>query len=166
MWRRLSLAVGTAVILALGASSTYAVSNTDSLGYAALDATTGVAEAYVRILAGGQTQVQVRLSGLTPGSQPVWRLLSGSTCSPPAGGGGAAGTVLITPTAPSTISSLGVPMTSATFPVAVPVSSVGSPPNNIAIRVYASVDPTGVLGPEIGCDGVHSVPDLGTQHWW
>src|SRR5215207_2154551 len=127
MWRRFTLALGTAVILALGASSTFAVNNTDATGYAAL----GSGGAYVQKLANSQTRVQVRLTGLTPGSQPVWQLLTGSTC------GGAVGTVLVGPSTPATISSLGLSMTSSTFPVVVPAN--GGSPTFVAIRVYASV---------------------------
>jgi hypothetical protein len=152
MWRRFSLAIGAAaVLLAIGASSIFAGTAQDTFG--------SFGFGYVRILPSGQTHVQVRLTGRTPGSQPVWQLLTGSTC------GFAVGTVLIGPSPLATVSSLGMSMTATTSPVVLPVS-VGGATNYLTVRVYDSVSPTGVLGPEIGCGQVISVPDTGTQHWW
>ncbi len=155
MWRRLSLAFGAAaLVLVLGASSSLAVTAQDTFGFAWF---TG-GNAYARIMPDGSTHVQVRLTGRTPGSQPVWQVLSGSTC------GGTVGTVLIGPSPLATTSSLGLSMTATTSSVVLPVSA--SVINYLVIRLYESVGPTGVLGPEFGCGQIVSVPDNGTQHWW
>jgi hypothetical protein len=153
MWRQICLAIGAALVLALGASTTFAVSTSEGYGFASF----GTGGAYVQRLASGQTRVQMRLTGMTPGMQPAWQLLTGSTC------GVTTGTVLIGPSTAATVSSIGTSLTSATFPVVVPS---GAAPTFVTVRLYASLGPNGALGPEIGCGQVIGVPDLGTQHWW
>jgi hypothetical protein len=155
MWRRLSLAFGAAaLVLTLGVSSSLAVTAQDTFGSASVVG----GNAFVRIMPDGSTHVQVRATGLTPGSQPVFQITQGSSsCS-------ATYTVLIGPSPLATTSSLGISMTATTSPVVLPVSA--GVINFLAIRLYESVGPTGVLGPGLGCSQIISVPDNGTQHWW
>jgi hypothetical protein len=114
--------------------------------------------AFVRNYVSGETHVQLRLTGLTPGRPDVWRMQTNSPCS------GTTGTALITPKQELVPSSLGIGYMAATYPTTVPV---GPSPIWIAIRIYASVGPNGTLGPQLACGNLYSLPDdMSSRHSW
>jgi hypothetical protein len=164
MWGRLGLSIVLGVFFALPSLSSFAIINPDPVGKATLLASnnSGVTgEAIIRrTLQTGESHIMLRVNGLPPGTQPVWRVLTTSLCN------AAVGTTLITPSAALTPSSASMTMVSTTVPQTIPTSAVGSPPVGVAVRIYASVDAAGNLGREVACGNVINLPDTGTSHSW
>jgi hypothetical protein len=156
MWGRIGLSIVLGLFFALPSLSSYALINQEAVGRAMLSSTTSSVsgEAYARrMLTTGDSNVMLNVTGLTPGSQPVWRLSAG-------------GTTVITPSAPLTVSSLGRAMSSTTVHTEIPVSAVGSPPIGVSVCIYESVDAAGNLGPVLACGSMVNQPDTGTSHSW
>jgi hypothetical protein len=115
--------------------------------------------AFVRNYAGGETHVQLRLTGLPTNGRPViWQIHSQSPCSGPAVGRPlvAAGGALI-PTR------LGTLLAAELSPSSVPVTAGRQ---FIALRVYTS-DLAGAPGVELACGELWSLPDTNSsRHSW
>jgi hypothetical protein len=153
-WGRIGVSVA-ALVFALSISSSFAGSVSDAVGAATLNATNGSSaggQAFIRQLASG-TNLSVRVTGLVPGTQPVLRVRTGSTCS------GSAGTVLFT-SAAATVTRAGTALFMLPSSPAIPIGTLNAP-NWITVRVY-----DWVFGTEVACGQVMDMPGPGTAHWW
>jgi hypothetical protein len=158
---RLSLLLVAALSLAVPGSTGFAsaipypVGKTDlrPTGNSTVDGT-----AFVRNYASGETHVQLRLTGLPAGGRPVvWRLHTQSPCgSPPT-------KELIRSTSGLVASRLGTALGAELSPVTLTVTGG----QHVAIRVYAFEALGGVLGPELACGELWSLPDTASsRHSW
>jgi hypothetical protein len=153
-WGRIGLSVA-ALVLALSTSSSFAGSVSDAVGAATLSPTNGGSasgQAFIRRLASG-SNLSVRVTGLIPGTQPVVRVRTGSTCS------GSGGTVVFT-SAAATVTRAGSAIFMLPSSPVIPIGSFVSP-NWVTVRVY-----DWVLGNEVACGQVMDMPGPGTAHWW
>ena len=149
MWGRLALPLAL-IAMVLSITPSYAGTTYKVVGHAALGAT---GEAYIRQIANGRSHIAVRAGGLTPGSQPVWRVHTGDTCAAP-------GAVFVT-SAPMTVTQDGKALSVLPNSAEVPMGT--TTPVFVAVRLYESA-----LGPELACGRVVDQPFsvLNSAHWW
>jgi hypothetical protein len=142
-----------ALLMALSVSSSFAGDTYKNLGRAELTSSSGLyGEVFIRRIANGKSHVSMRVSGLSPNTQPVWRAYEGDMCSS-VGTLGAEGVFNVRPNG-----------TALVVLPEVPGISVGSPsPNFYAVRVYESS-----AGAQLACGRVVDLPDEpgGSAHWW
>jgi hypothetical protein len=153
MWGRIGLSLALAVLLALPTTRGFAVDNPDPVGRATL----GAGSAFMtRGLTSGQTRVALRLPGLSPNAQVIYRIKTGGSCS--------SGVSVIQALTPMQASRQGLLMSSQTFPTIVPVNAPGLPIIGIVICVYD----VSVAGKEllITSGSFIGVPDTGSAHSW
>jgi hypothetical protein len=143
-----------ALVVAFSVTSTFAGLTYKKVGRAPLSSSSGLeGEMFVRQLANSRSHVAMRVSGLTPNSQPVWHLYTNDMCL-------SVGTRVADGAFP-TVSPNGVSLTIVPELTGI---SVGSPsPHFYAVRVY---DASG--GQELACGRLVDLPDEpgGSQHWW
>ena len=156
---RFGAAALVGLLFALTLSIGFARSNDYPVGRAFLTATgtSGVSgEAFVRRqLTAGTTEVQVRLTGLSTTSAPVWQIESGGGC------GVASTTMLLKQTRAAPVTSLGTSMTAETQTATLNVTST---PAMMTVHIY---DTTSGSPVDLACGQIYNQPtQTGSEHWW
>jgi hypothetical protein len=156
MWGRFALLLA-ALWLVLSATPGYAGNTYKMVGRTSFGSAVSslAGEAFIRQLANGRSHVMLRLTGLTPGTTPTWRVLTGDVCT------ATPGTVVISRTLSAPVGTSGMAL--IVLPEVAGIPAPTSTPNLIAIRIDASPQ-----GPELACGRVVDLPHtvLGSAHWW
>jgi hypothetical protein len=163
MFSRLSIAVAVACV-ALGAVASVTAASTANevpIGRAQIFSSTGggvVGDVFIRRqLTLGHTHLMIRLTGLAPGSQPVWKIESGAFC------GSKSTAILLTAGGTQAATSAGGLMVSESHALVLPVQAGVT--SQMTLRVYVSPRP-GQPVSQVACAQIFSQPSLGSQHWW
>lgn len=157
MWTRIGIAAVLAVLLALPISVGLATANPSPIGKADFTSTSGISGVAIvrRQLTLGETQVQLRVSGLSVGQIVKWQIVEGAWC------GSTPTSTLMTKVGSSTANRVGIVSSTESQAVTLNVTS------GTAMMTFRVYDYTfGKLGPVLACAQIIDQPNLGSQHWW